>query len=63
MTDNIRLDWLQRQLDKGKYTGLILFRWSSTGRGLRFHETSLSGANKNVRQAIDKAIKEELDGS
>jgi hypothetical protein len=55
-SDRERLDWLQKQLDKKTYTGKVLFRQSTTGRGWRFHETSWEGAVSNVRQALDEAM-------
>ena len=56
MSDTERLDWLQAQLDEAHYTGQCIFRWSVSGRGWRLHETSLEGASKSVREAIDNAI-------
>lgn len=55
-TDKQRLDWLQEQLEKAEYTGKCLFRWSTTGRGFRLHETSLPKAVGDVRDAIDEAM-------
>ncbi len=63
MTDTERLDWLQAQLDKRKYTGTAVFRWSATGRGMRLHETSQHGAKDTIREAIDTAIAGEPDGA
>lgn len=61
-SDTELLDWLQKQLDKQKYTGKVIFRWSGMGRGIRLHETTLPGAVENVRQAITDAIlKEQKD--
>ena len=53
-TDKERLDWLQKQL--GKYTGKVICRNSSMGRGWRLHETSLPEAVEDVREAIDNAM-------
>jgi len=60
-TDKQRLDWLQEQLADAKYTGKCVFRWSTTGRGFRLHETSHPAAVSDVRLAIDKAM--EVDAS
>ena len=57
--DKARLDKLQR-LTKEYGRGWIL-RESSTGRGMRLHETFASGAFPNVRTAID-AFREQRDG-
>ena len=57
ITDTERLDFLQRIT--GKYTGKVLCRWSTTGRGWRLHETSQIGAVEDVRTAIDNMIYEE----
>lgn len=50
-TDTVRIDALQ-ELTKGYGKGWIL-RESSTGRGMRLHETEAPGAYPSVRQAID----------
>jgi len=50
-TDKERLDFLQ-EMTKGYGNGWLL-RVSSTGRGMRLHETSQFGASADVRQAID----------
>lgn len=57
LTDTDLLNWLDKQT--GRYTGKVLFRWSTTGRGWRLHETSQSGAVSSVREAIENAIKKE----
>lgn len=49
--DKKRLDKLQ-SLTKGHGNGWVL-RDSSTGRGMRLHETELEDATPNVREAID----------
>ena len=49
--DGERLDKLQR-LTTGYGRGWLL-RLSSTNRGMRLHETSDAGANRDVRRAID----------
>lgn len=51
MTDKERLDKLER-LTKGFGQGWLL-RESSTGRGMRLHETTRLDASSTVRQAID----------
>ena len=50
-TDTERLDALQN-LTKGYGHGWIL-RVSTSGRGMRLHETGRSGAQHNIREAID----------
>lgn len=55
-TDTERLDFLQQLTEKGSYTGTVLLRNSTTGRGWRLHETSWPGAVTDVRQAIDNYI-------
>lgn len=57
--DTEMLDWLEAQLQKGKYTGKCIFRWSNNERGFRLHETSLDGAVDTVRKAIEDAMLEE----
>ena len=49
--DTERLNKLQR-LTKGYGIGWVL-RESGNGRGMRLHETSMPGAVKSVRKAID----------
>lgn len=61
MDDTELLDWLQSKL--GSYTGKVLFRWSTSGRGWRLHETSWDGAVPDVRQAIRNAIERERQDS
>lgn len=51
-TDKELLDFLQHLTDKCNYTGRVILRDSTTGRGWRLHETSTTGANSDVRQAI-----------
>ena len=58
LTDTDRIDFLQKQL--GEYTGKVICRQSSNGRGLRLHETSHSDAVDDVRLAIDNFIFEEI---
>jgi hypothetical protein len=57
LTDTKMLNWLDKQ--SGKYTGKVLFRWSSNGRGWRLHETDAEGAKPTVREAIQDAMKKE----
>jgi len=52
-TDKERLDFLQKMTDLKEYTGTVILRDSTTGRGWRLHETEQEGAVKDVRQAID----------
>jgi len=54
--DHLRICILQARL--GRYTGKVICRWSSSGRGWRLHETNNSDAVDSVRQAIDNFIKE-----
>jgi hypothetical protein len=51
-TDTELLDFLQEQTNKAAYTGKVICRRSSTGRGWRLHESSLPHANGDVREAI-----------
>lgn len=62
-TDKERLDFLQEMLEKKLYTGKVIFRWSSTGRGWRLHETNHYGSVDNVREAIDQAIRAYKEGT
>jgi len=52
-TDEERLNFLQKLTDEGRYTGKVILRQSSTGRGWKLHETSFSSAKPSVREAID----------
>lgn len=58
-SDTDLLNWLQLKLDQQTYTGKCIFRWSTTGRGWRLHETSDKNASKSVRTAIQEAIIDE----
>ena len=53
-TDKELLDKLQEKL--GAYTGKVVCRWSSTGRGWRLHESSHPKAVSDVREAIENFI-------
>ena len=53
MTDTERLDFLQKLTDRKKYTGKVILRESTTGRGWRLHEHSGNNATVLVRDAID----------
>jgi len=55
-TDTQRLNWMQHQLEKCRYTGKMVCRLSTTGRGIRLHETSMPGGQLNARDAIDDAM-------
>ncbi len=65
--DTGRLNWLETQNKKAKFTGECVFRWSTTGRGWRLIETSREEASalcdgvifKSVRDAIDYAMRQE----
>jgi hypothetical protein len=54
-TDKERLDFLQKLNDRKLYTGKVILRESTTGRGWRLHETSREGTT-SVREAIDNAM-------
>lgn len=58
-TDTELLDYLQKLTDEQNYTGEVILRRSTTGRGWRLHETSWKGAVKDVRLAIIKFIQKE----
>jgi rubrerythrin len=51
-TDKQILDFLQSITDKAVYTGKVILRWSSLGRGWRLHETTSEEAVTDVRKAI-----------
>ena len=53
-TDKERLDFLQKLTDNKAYTGLVILRSSTTGRGWRLHETDHENATPSVRIAIDE---------
>jgi hypothetical protein len=53
VTDKDRINFLQKLTDQKKYTGDVILRISTTGRGWRLHETSQLGATSSVREAID----------
>jgi len=57
MSDTELLDYLQKLTDRKKYTGRVICRMSTIGRGWRLHETSLFGAKPSVREAIEDFIK------
>ena len=52
-TDKERLDFLQELTDRKNYTGKVILRESTTGRGWRLHETSQDDGVSSVRDAID----------
>jgi len=56
-TDKERLDFLQAHL--GNYSGKVICRESTTGRGWRLHETLKPTAVNDVRQAIDEFMEHE----
>lgn len=60
-TDSEMLNWLQKQLEKKKYTGRCIFRWSSQGRGIRLHETTEEWGQTytDVRAALWSAMNTE----
>jgi len=57
-TDTERLDYLQKLNDRQVYTGKVVCRESTSGRGWRLHETSSWGGETSVRTAIDVAMAE-----
>ena len=62
ITDTELLDYLQVVTNKAKYTGKVICRKSTTGRGWRLHESSRKSATSDVRQAITNFIVEEYYG-
>lgn len=54
ITDKQRLDFLDSLT--GEYTGKVILRMSTTGRGWRLHESSKPQGKKTVREAIDNLI-------
>ena len=53
-TDTERLNFLQKLTDRKNYTGKVVLRESTMGRGWRLHESS-NGVS-SVREAIDKMM-------
>lgn len=53
-TDKERLDFLQELTDNKAYTGQVILRNPTMGRGWRLHETSRKDAVSSVRTAIDE---------
>ena len=58
-TDKERIDFLQKITDQARFTGKVILRWSTTGRGWRLHETRQEGGVLDVRVAIDNFIDQE----
>lgn len=56
-TDTELLDWMQARLDEKRYTGFVIARWSTTGRGFRLHETKQEDSSPSIRRAIDKMMR------
>ena len=56
-TDTELLNYLQQETEKEDYTGRVICRHSTTGRGWRLHESSWSGSVTNVREAISNFIR------
>lgn len=56
-TDTKLLDFLQSLTNDAAYTGKVVCRKSTTGRGWRLHETSRSYGVSDVRQAIADHMK------
>lgn len=55
-TDTELIDFLQALTDEAQYTGRVVLRDSTAGRGWRLHETSKGAALTNVRQAIIRYV-------
>ena len=55
-TDTELLDYLQKLTNRNHYTGRVILRESSTGRGWRLHETSMPEAVNDVRKAISQML-------
>lgn len=55
--DKRRLDFMQKLTDEAAFTGKVVMRDSTTGRGWRIHETDTNTGVKNVREAIDNYMK------
>ncbi len=55
-TDTERLDFLQMLTDRTAYSGAVVCRESTTGRGWRLHESTHPEACSSVREAIDRMI-------
>ena len=55
ITDTQRLDFLN--VMTGSYTGNVIMRDSTNGRGWRLHETSHDQAVPDVRKAIDEYMR------
>ncbi len=52
--DKERLDFLQKLTDNKVFTGRVILRKSTSGRGWRLHEASHPAATTSVREAIDE---------
>jgi len=57
-TDTEMLNWLDSC--SGRYTGKVIWRWSTRKRGWRLHETSWDGCKNTVRETIAQAMTEPL---
>ena len=51
-TDTELLDFLQKLTDESTYSGAVILRNSTTGRGWRLHGCERKFGNSNVREAI-----------
>ena len=58
-TDKEMLDWLQDQLEQRSYTGMVAYRMSENGRGIRLHETSAELSFTDIRICIADAMSRE----
>jgi len=61
LSDKDRIDFLQALTNKKLYSGRIILRISTTGRGWRLHETSKPDGIHSVRKAIDFFMKFEYE--
>ena len=53
--DHERIDWLEQQQDRFPELRGVVFRWSTSRRGWRLHQTTREGNVSTVRGAIDVA--------
>ncbi len=58
MTDNDRIECLEKLNKQPGYTGYCTLLLCETGRGWRLHETGKGDGEPTVRKAIDKFISE-----
>lgn len=56
--DQKRLNKLQALTEREDYTGRVIMRLSTTGRGWWLHETDEEGSDADVRSALDRFFAE-----